>query len=179
MLTCTISVFAIVILIWLPPPAVCRSISREHAGTALDDVQAALTEVNGIELPKQNNATFEAITQQFLQTWLDLGFRLHLCAGTPLCLDAPVAEPATVLAGLGTAGPSSIINLMVQRPGGSTLPNITLTLDDLPPRADATCTGVQLSSLSSSLACTATKRQTDQRPRVLCKIMCKHVPGAS
>lgn len=107
------------------------------AGTALDGVQAALTEINGVELPKQNNETFEAITTQYLQQWKDLGFEPHVCAGTPQCLDAPVSDVSVLIA----AGPASITNLMVQRPGGATLPNFTLTLEDLPPRADASCDG--------------------------------------
>eukprot|EP00892_Ulva_mutabilis_P003094 jgi/Ulvmu1/12786/UM097_0013.1 len=113
------------------------------AGSALDHVQAGLTEVNGIELPKQTNETFEAATTQYIEAWRGLGFEPHVCAGTPLCLDAPVSDINAILA----AGPASVTNLMVQRPGGATLPNFTLTLDDIPPRADAGCDASDLAAL--------------------------------
>lgn len=112
-----------------------------HAGTALDGVQAALTEVNGIELPKQSGLPYANITEQYMQSWHDLGFDLHVCpaaaAATTTCLDAPVSLTDAVIA----HGPDSIVNIMIQRPAFSARFRPTLSLDDLPPRADASCSG--------------------------------------
>eukprot|EP00892_Ulva_mutabilis_P000857 jgi/Ulvmu1/10772/UM069_0006.1 len=119
----------------------------QGAGTALDSVQAALTEVNGIELLKQNSTAqngtahdgtaHDSAVRAYLAAWRDLGFEAHVCAGTPLCLDAPRTEPDMVLA----HGPAAVLDVTMQRDGGATLPNAKLTIGELPPRADALCTG--------------------------------------
>ena len=103
-------------------------------------MQAALAQVNGAQLTEQSGLALQAAVSEYLQAWRGLGFQLHLCAGTPLCLDAPTSEPDLVLA----LASRNSIDMMPQRAGATTLPDNTLALEDLPPRADAECTGPPL-----------------------------------
>lgn len=100
-------------------------------------MQAALTEINGLELAKQNDKPFAEVAGEYLQSWQDLGFGVHACGKTPLCLDAPVVTPDAVIGG----GTDSLVNVMLQRPGGATLPPARPPAQPLAPRADEHCTG--------------------------------------
>ena len=100
-------------------------------------MQAALTEINGLELAKQNDKPFAEVVGEYLQSWQDLGFGVHACGKTPLCLDAPVVTPDAVIGG----GADSLVNVMLQRPGGATLPPAPPPAQPLAPRADEHCTG--------------------------------------
>ena len=107
------------------------------AGTALNDVQAALAELNGIELPKQNSKPFQEIAREYLRAWNSLGFQMHVCNSAD-CLDAPVTDTAAIL----DFDPNTIINMVAQRPESPTLRDPEVSLDKLPPRADVNCTGL-------------------------------------
>ena len=83
----------------------------------MSDVQAAVTEINTYQLTMQSNKPFPDVVVEYLQLWQDLGFGLHECGKTPLCLDAPAATPVDII-GNKTAMNR---NIMVQQPGGATL----------------------------------------------------------
>lgn len=115
---------------------VCATVSAPRTGTALDGVQAALTEMNGEDLPRQNGKPFADVAREFVRAWHGLGFELHVCTSAE-CLGAPVIDEAGVL----EYEPGTILNMVAQRPNSPTLNDAQASLGDLPPRADARCTG--------------------------------------
>ena len=77
-----------------------------------------MTEINSYQLTMQSSKPFPEVVVEYLQSWQDLGFGLHECWKTPLCLDAPAATPADIIGNKTSMN----LNIMLQRPGGATLP---------------------------------------------------------
>eukprot|EP00892_Ulva_mutabilis_P002443 jgi/Ulvmu1/1219/UM109_0017.1 len=93
-------------------PMVLRS-----AGSALEHVQMAATEINSDQLPKQNGMSYDEIIEQYLQRWRELGFEMHICQGPDEdtwipCMDKPLASKDDV----AERGRTDLIDVAMQRP---------------------------------------------------------------
>lgn len=64
--------------------------SAQRAGTALDSVQFALTEVSAQDMPKAVGKSFEECGPEYLNSWVDRGFNVSICDAWSNCIGRDV-----------------------------------------------------------------------------------------
>lgn len=80
------------------------------AGSVLDGVQYALTEVSAFDMPKKHNKTFGEIGLEYLQTWEALGFEAHVCDDVD-CFGKPAMLPAEAVPQIEERGNVNVLML--------------------------------------------------------------------